>query len=267
MIALIDADIVAYRCAASCDVREGGVIIDSSDEEIALLRVEQLMQEILHATEADSYRCFLSPSKNFRYEAYPEYKANRKDKVDPTHRKACKQYLMDSWNGEIFPGYETDDALAWSQQKLNIILGFDPQDITVISSIDKDLKQVPGKHYDFVKKEWSDVTEIQGLSTVYQQVLIGDKTDNLFGLKGIGPKKAAKYLEGCYTEQEMFNTVYDMYEDKHQLAINLVCMWLCREQGVTWLHHQKNSGLIIPSEFEPVLDQMSESMKFFTKTI
>jgi len=133
MIALIDADIVAYRCAASCDVREGGVIIDSSDEEIALLRTEQLMQEIIHATEADSYRCFLSPSTNFRYEAYPEYKANRKDTVDPTHRKACKKYLMDSWNGEVFPGYEADDALAWSQTN-----------DTIICSIDKDLKQVPG---------------------------------------------------------------------------------------------------------------------------
>jgi DNA polymerase I len=256
MIATIDADIVAYRCAASCDVREGGVIIDSSDEEIALLRVEQLMQEILHATEAGSYRCFLSPSKNFRYEAYPEYKANRKDTVDPTHRKACKQYLVDQWNGEMFHGYEADDALAWSQTN-----------DTIICSIDKDLKQVPGMHYNFVKQEFDTVSDLHGDSTFYQQVLIGDKIDNLFGLKGIGPKKAAKYLEGCYTEQEMFNTVYDMYEDKHQLAINLVCMWLCREQGVTWLHHQKNSGLIIPNEFEPVLDQMSESMKFFTKTI
>lgn len=255
MIALIDGDIVAYRCAASCERTVDGERICEADEEIALLRVEQLMQEIIHSTESEQYRCFLSPSKNFRYEAYPDYKANRRDTVDPVHRKACKQYLTTNWNAETFTGYEADDALAWSQ-------------ITdsVICSIDKDLKQVPGVHYNFVKGETDHVTETQGLSTFYQQVLIGDKTDNLIGLKGIGPKKAEKYLEGCYEEQEMFNTVYDMYEDKHQLAINLVCMWLCREQGVTWLHHQKNSGLIIPNEFVPVLDQMFESMKFFTKT-
>ena len=151
MIATIDADIVAYRCAASCDVREGGVIIDSSDEEIALLRVEQLMQEIIHATEADSYRCFLSPSKNFRYLVYPEYKANRKDTVDPTHRKACKDYLLSEWNAEIFDGYEADDALAWSQTEE-----------TIICSIDKDLKQVPGRHYNFVKQEFDEVSPLQG---------------------------------------------------------------------------------------------------------
>ncbi len=267
MIALIDGDIVAYRCAASCDVREGGVIIDSSDEEIALLRVEQLMQQIIHSVEANKYRCFLSPSKNFRYDVYPEYKANRRETVDPTHRKACKQYLFDQWNGEDFYGYEADDALAWTQSQLQYDgTGFNQIEDSIICSIDKDLKQVPGRHYNFVKQEFDTVSGVQGDYTFYQQVLIGDKTDNLIGLTGIGPKKAAKYLEGCYEEQEMFNIVYDMYEDKHQLAINLMCMWLCREQGVTWLHHQKNSGLIIPDEFAPVLDQMFESTKSFTKT-
>ena len=255
MIATIDGDIVAYRCAASCEQVINGVRQTVADEEIALYRVEQLMQEIIHSTESESYRCFLSPSKNFRYFVYPEYKANRKDTVDPTHRKACKQYLVDNWNAEVFDGYEADDALAWSQTN-----------DTVICSIDKDLKQVAGLHYNFVKQEWDEVAPLHGDSTFYQQVLIGDKTDNLIGLHGIGPKKAAKFLEGCYEEQEMFNTVYERYEDKHQLAINLVCMWLCREQGVTWIHHQKNSGLIIPDEFAPVLDQMLESMKSFIKT-
>lgn len=212
------------------------------------------MQQILHATEADHYKCFLSPPKNFRYSVYPEYKANRKDTIDPTHRKACKQYLYEQWNGEDHHGYEADDALAWNQSH-----------DTIICSIDKDLKQIPGRHYNFVKEEWDEVAPIHGDSTFYQQVLIGDKTDNLFGLTGIGPKKAAKYLEGCYTEQEMFDAVNDMYQDKHQLAINLMCMWLCREKGVTWAHHQKATQLIIPSTLEQELDQMLESMKSFTK--
>lgn len=247
-------DIVAYRCAASCDRREQGVIVESADEEIALLRTEQLMRQILHATEAEQYKCFLSPSKNFRYIIYPEYKANRRDFVDPTHRKACKQYLLKEWNAEIHEDYEADDALAWNQQS-----------DTIICSIDKDLKQVSGSHYNFVKEEMDEVSSLHGDSTFYQQVLIGDKTDNLIGLTGIGPKKAAKYLEGCYTEQEMFDTVNEMYQDKHQLAINLMCMWLCRKKGVTWAHHQKESQLIIPSTLEQELDQMLESMKSSTK--
>lgn len=265
MIALIDGDIVAYRCAASCERTVNGERICEAEEEIALFRVEQLMQEIIHSVQAEKYRCFLSPSKNFRYIVYPEYKANRRDTVDPVHRKACKQYLLDKWNAELFEGYEADDALAWTQTETSYDgNGFDQYPGSVICSIDKDLKQVPGLHYNFVKGETDEVYETHGLSTFYQQVLIGDKTDNLIGLQGIGPKKAAKYLEGCYEEQEMFDTVYDMYQDKHQLAVNLMCMWLCREKGVTWAHHQKESQLIIPSTLEQELDQMLSSMKSST---
>ena len=254
MIATIDGDIVAYRCAASCErTISPGVRVCEAEEEVALLRTEQLMKQIIHSTQADKYNCFLSLPKNFRYIIYPEYKANRKDTVDPVHRKACKQYLLNHWNAEVFSGYEADDAMAWSQRN-----------DTIICSIDKDLKQVPGKHYNFVKEKWDDVSTVQGLSTFYQQVLIGDKTDNLFGLTGIGPKKAAKYLEGCYEEQEMFDTVYDMYQDKHQLAVNLMCMWLCREQGVTWAN-RTDTQLIIPSALQQELDRMLESMKSSTK--
>lgn len=217
------------------------------------MRVENLMREILQATQAEKYHCFLSPSKNFRYIVYPDYKANRRDTVDPVHRQACKDYLVSNWNAEIFEGYEADDALAWSQT-----------DGSVICSIDKDLKQVAGKHYNFVKQEWDEITTIKGLHNFYAQVLTGDTSDNLIGIRGIGPVKAQRYLEGCYEEQEMFDTVYDLYQDKHQLATNLVCMWLCRNQGETWL--QRNSELTLPSEFVPVLDQMLKSMKSFIKT-
>ena len=245
MIALIDADIVAYRCAASAE---------NEPEEIAILRVENLMREILEATNSESYQCFISPSKNFRHIIYPEYKANRRNTVDPKWRQACKDYLYTQWNGKDFFNYEADDALAWNQT-----------DGTVICSIDKDLKQIAGWHYNFVKKEGDEVEPLQGLSTFYQQVLIGDKTDNLIGLKGIGPKIAARYLEGCYTEQEMFDTCNTLYQDKHQLAVNLMCMWLCRSQGETWVHHQRDTQLIIPSMLEQELDLMLESMKSSTK--
>lgn len=266
MIALIDGDIVAYRCAASCERTVDKVRICVADEATALLRTEQLMQTIIHSTQADKYRCFLSPHKNFRYAVYPKYKANRDDTIDPVHREACKQYLYEQWNAEVFDGYEADDALAWSQTQAEYEgEGFNQHEGTVICSIDKDLKQVPGKYYNFVNETWTDTNEVQGLSTFYQQVLIGDRTDNLFGIDGIGQKKAAKYLEGCYEEQEMFDTVYDMYQDKHQLAVNLMCMWLCREQGVTWAN-RTDTQLIIPSTLQHELDLMLESMKSSMKT-
>ena len=83
MIALVDGDIVAYRCAASAEKEEIS---------IALMRTNMMMEDIMLDTEATEFKVYLSGSKedNFRYKVNPEYKANRKDVVRPIHLEACK---------------------------------------------------------------------------------------------------------------------------------------------------------------------------------
>ena len=57
MIALIDSDLVAYRCAATAE---------NDPEVVALFRVDKLMQAIVDETESTEFRAFLSGSNNFR---------------------------------------------------------------------------------------------------------------------------------------------------------------------------------------------------------
>lgn len=102
MQALIDGDIVVYSNAASAE---------DDPVEVAYMRIDQMMHSILDTTGADTFRVFLSGSNNFRHEIYPEYKANRKDMIDPRWRKACKEYLVREWDAEVTDGYEADDAL------------------------------------------------------------------------------------------------------------------------------------------------------------
>ena len=68
MQALIDMDLVCFRSAASAENEEVG---------IAIHRMEELLDNILQKVQANSYKAFLTGSKNFRKEIYPEYKANR----------------------------------------------------------------------------------------------------------------------------------------------------------------------------------------------
>ena len=51
MLALIDQDLVCYRCAASAE---------NDDLGIAIYRAEELVDQLLEKTGADSYRAFLT---------------------------------------------------------------------------------------------------------------------------------------------------------------------------------------------------------------
>ncbi len=214
-IALIDADIVAYRCAASNDVEDG--------EEIAILRTDKLMQDILYVTGAAEYRCFLTGSDNFRKQINLEYKANRKDKPLPLWLASCKEYLIKEWNAEVCEGYEADDALGMYQTEN-----------TTICTIDKDLDQIAGKHYNFVKQEFYDVLELDGLRYFYKQLLIGDRSDNIFGVDGIGKVKASKLIDHLNDETEMLSTVKDLYDSDERLLTNGQCLWIWRKENDIW---------------------------------
>ena len=211
---LIDADIVAYRCAAASE---------NDPEDIALLRTDKLMRDIIEDTCGVAYMSFLSGSNNFRKEIYPEYKANRKDIIKPVHLSLCKEFLQHEWNSVVTDGYEADDAL-----------GIFQTDSTIIASIDKDLLMIPGRHYNFVKKEFYEVDELEGLRSLYRSVLVGDVADNIKGVKGIGPVKAAAIINPLTEEKDMYNAVCKLYNDPERLDMNLDCLWIWRNENERW---------------------------------
>lgn len=213
MIALIDADIVAFRCAASCETEQ----YEESAKEIAVLRTDKLMQEICFATGAEKHLSFLTGKGNFRKKINPEYKAQRKDKPIPKYLGDCKEYLITNWNSVLCEGFEADDALGMHQG----------QD-TIICTIDKDLDMIPGDHYNWVKNESYFVSEVDGLRTFYKQLLIGDRSDNIFGVTGIGAVKAEKIIGPLDFEEDMYNTVKELYDDPKRLCMNMECLWIWR---------------------------------------
>ena len=190
MILYTDADLVAYRCAAS--------VSEDAPQDIALARCDTLMRELLHSTGCEQYCGFLTGS-NFRYKINPEYKANRKDMVRPKWLEDCRRFLVSEWNCIVTNECEADDYLGIYQDKVN--------NTSIIASLDKDLLMIPGKHYNWLHQEFIDVSPEEGLKTFYKQMLIGDKSDNIIGVYGIGKVKANKIIESLETEKEMIETV------------------------------------------------------------
>lgn len=232
MLALIDGDIVRYRTGfASNDVSEG----------IACARAKETMEQILEAVEADSYRLYLSDTKdnNFRYKLYPRYKESRERMPKPVHHEVIKDYLMDRWGAVITPNQEADDALGIDQTNEfqgTVQIAHDTWETfqTVICSIDKDLLQVPGKHYNWVKDEFREIEWLQGTRSFFEQCLKGDRTDDILGLQGIGDKKAARALAGASSEEEMLEIVRSMWQDDEALLLTGRLLWVRRYPNQLW---------------------------------
>jgi 5'-3' exonuclease len=211
--ALVDGDIVVYRAACSAE---------KDEQWVALARADKIIQDILEDTGADNYSVYLTGSGNFRRELLPSYKANRPD-ARPTHWGAVRDFLLNQHKAIVCDGYEADDALGMEQ-------GHE----TVICSIDKDLLQIPGKHYNFVKKEHKVVTHDEGYLALYIQSLVGDRSDNIFGVTGIGPVKAANALRELLPEQ-YYDKCREMYGDDERFHINMKLLYIWRKPNDMWI--------------------------------
>jgi DNA polymerase-1 len=222
MQALIDQDLLCYRCAASAE---------NDDLNIALYRIDELLDNILNKTGATSYRAFLTGPNNFRKQIYPEYKANRVA-PKPKHLRDLQDYSLEKLSAEFAPeSLEADDALAIYQT-----------DDTIICSLDKDLLQVAGKHFSWEinGKGWSrpdtflEQTELEGYRLFYKQCLKGDTSDNVKGIEGLGEKKATKLLADCSSDIEMFNQVRDLYGNDDEFIMNASVLWILRSLDDNW---------------------------------
>lgn len=218
MIALIDGDIVSYSCAAFNE--EWGWDACRDD-------IDGMLTRIMDTTGANEARIFISGGNNFRYQIYPEYKANRKDSVDPIYRQDANAYLVTDYGAEVTDGYEADDAIGIAATKLG--------SNCIICSIDKDLKQIPGNHYNWRKDEFSVVNSVDGLQSFYRSILTGDRTDNIIsGLKRVGPVTAAKIINDLTNEVDMFLACQAMYNDDTRLLMNGQLLWILREENQMW---------------------------------
>ncbi len=229
MIALVDGDIVAYRSAAS--VEPSKTRPDRGTLDIAIARCEDLMQRIMAETTADSHMAFISGEENFRYAIDPTYKANRRDVPRPLFLQDLREYLVVRWGAVVSDGIEADDNL-----------GINQTDDTVICSIDKDLLQIPGRHFNFVRNEWYDIDEHTGWVNFYTQLILGDRSDNIKGYDGLMRQTVPKFLQPTITaiqqattDREMYEVVLDMYEmGEQELWKNAQLLYIQRSEGDSW---------------------------------
>ena len=218
---LLDADSLLYKV---------GFSTEDVSASIAISRMATMVEEIIFdalSNTYEEYHVFLSGSENYRKDIDPEYKANRVGLQKPKHFDTLKQYLTQGWAATISAGNEADDEVC--------IKAYELSHECILAHIDKDLDQIPGKHYNYNKKEFYEIDEFSALYNFYTQLLTGDRVDNVKGITGIGPKKAAKLLADCQTETDLYAACSEAYKgDSEQLVRNGRLLYLQRKPNDDW---------------------------------
>lgn len=247
-LVLFDGDIIAYRAGFAAEKRvyfdtrnppeKGGSSFSTKKEalkevdkehldyqrdleplENALQNAKSLINgslEVLkdsHGMADVKYVTFISGNDqkpNFRTKVDPEYKANRDPKHKPTYLKELVDYLVKNHGGFVTQGCEADDFFGHAQSDA-IQNGMVP----VIVSIDKDLAQLPGIHYNLVKNELVDISKEDATLVFWRQMLEGDSVDNIKGVVGIGKVKAKKCIPAKTTDEEAKKIVTAYYQRDH----------------------------------------------------
>ena len=215
---LIDGDMLVYRVGFACD---------EEDERTATQTMGNYISEILldltdHYTE---YQVYLTGSSNFRTEVAVSqpYKGSRPARK-PVHKELLREYMIDEWKAEVSNNMEADDSIAIKSTELNYQ--------SIICSLDKDFLQIPTKMYDYTKKIMKEIDERSATEWLYRQALMGDRVDNIEGIRGVGPKKAEKALEDWTTERDLYERCLKLYEDNEldadRLYENLQLLYLLR---------------------------------------
>lgn len=153
----------------------------------------------------------------FRNEMYPGYKSNRPEApADLIPQFPYFRKVLDALNLPLLelPGYEADDIIATLCERL----ANRGCELVVVSS-DKDLMQLVTdgiKLLDSAKDRWIGTDEVrEKFGVTPAQVtqvmgLMGDASDNIPGVKGIGGKTASALIQQFQSLENLFAHLDDM---------------------------------------------------------
>ena len=192
----------------------------------ALYGFSQMMLKVIG--DLDPNLCCIaldSKTPTFRDDMYPEYKANRKE-LDPEMKEQIPYFepLVESFGikGIRVDGFEADDIIATLSKEYG-----DTHEVVIVSS-DKDLMQLVGPRasggsvtmLDTMKNKTmgpDQVVEKFGVGpdkVIEVQALIGDSSDNIPGVRSVGPKTAAQLIEQFGTLEGIYENLADVARDK-----------------------------------------------------
>jgi len=208
--------------------------LDVLDEGLALLICQRKLDALVEKMEATSYQLFLTGKGNFREEVatITPYKGNRTSVEKPVHFAACRQWFEGLPAANISSGEEADDVIGITQTNM--------KGEGIVCSIDKDLMQIHGNHYNWGKDIKFRISPDASDRWFWLQMLMGDTADNIPGIPKIGDKTAHKLIDHLTTRKDRANIVVEKYKATYGSAWEATLqevgqlLWIRRAVGQAW---------------------------------
>lgn len=217
----------------------------------AVGNMKTYVENILHTVfpKHKWYMLFLTGKKNYRDHVcrhLPKlhtnkrdgspwtYKGNRDSSHKPKYYHELRLYLIEQWGAVYSDWREADDEVSIVQYR-------HPDRSTCIVSGDKDLDLCPGWRYNPKRKEFTYQSLKEANLAFWHMGLMGDGTDNIPGLAGIGKKKSADILRDCNYNIDQIKRESERLYVKQYGPVgrevwdeNLHLLWMQREEFVAY---------------------------------
>lgn len=219
---LIDGHALAYRSYFALTGPGGGArfTTKSGESTAGVYGFASVLLSLLSQESPEYLAVSFDTGRTFRDDIFPEYKGTREKMPEDLASQIVRmRELVQSFGIPIYEmeGYEADDVLG-TMAKLAASQGVH----TIILTGDKDLLQLSNEHVqirlsgqklseaiDYGPKEVKKKLGIDPGQVVDYKAMVGDTSDNIPGVRGVGEKTAVKLLEQYGT----LDNIYDHIEE------------------------------------------------------
>jgi DNA polymerase I len=266
IIYLLDGHALAYRAYYALTRGSSTAFTTHSGEPTAgVFGFTSILLRLLEQDHPDYLAVTFDTGKTFRDDLFPDYKGTRAKMPEDLRPQIERiRQIVDAFNIPRLEmeGYEADDLLG----SLSHRLAADGYGVKIITG-DRDLLQLvddrilvnlPGKTLaearDFYPKDVIEYFGVKPEQVVDFKALVGDKSDNIPGVAGIGEKTAASLLQTYGTLDKIYAHLSDISESvRKKLEVNKANAYLSQKLAtiVTDLKVKLDLDMARTAHFEP----------------
>ena len=232
-IVLIDGNNILFR-SYYATAYSGSLMKNSKGEPTnALYGLINMLNKIISEEKPTHIMIAFDKGKTFRHDKYLTYKAGRSEMPDELKKQFLVAYDLVTSMGIKYlmvDNFEADDIIGTFARMVDESDNFEG----LIVSSDKDLLQLISEkvkvkllknHDEYIMMDKEKFKEIYGLSDPKRIVdlksLMGDSSDNIPGVKGIGEKTALSLLQKYETLDGVYNNLLNITgKTKEKLALD-----------------------------------------------